>query len=96
MTDDFGFTMLHEEEGTGLSPYKDEDPVLYRVVAAAAAGRRGLTAPGGISRPAGRTARRTRTLGEGRREVAGQCRPNTCAAYMEPLSPRRAAIPISR
>jgi hypothetical protein len=23
----------HEEEGTGLAPYKDEDPVLYRVVA---------------------------------------------------------------
>ena len=30
---DFGFTVLHEEEGTGLSPYKGEDPVLYRVVA---------------------------------------------------------------
>jgi hypothetical protein len=30
---DFGFTVLHEEEGTGLSPYRGEDPVLYRVVA---------------------------------------------------------------
>ena len=28
-----GFSILHEEEGTGLSPYKGEDPVLYRVVA---------------------------------------------------------------
>jgi Methyltransferase domain len=28
-----GLRILHEEEGTGLSPYKDEDPVLYRVVA---------------------------------------------------------------
>ena len=27
------FALLHEEEGTGLSPYKGEDPVLYRVVA---------------------------------------------------------------
>jgi SAM-dependent methyltransferase len=27
------FEVLHEEEGTGLSPYRDEDPVLYRVVA---------------------------------------------------------------
>jgi hypothetical protein len=27
------FELLHEEEGTGLSPYKGEDPVLYRVVA---------------------------------------------------------------
>ena len=30
---DYGFTLLHEEEGTGLSPYKGEDPVLYRVIA---------------------------------------------------------------
>ncbi len=29
----YGFTVVHEEEGTGLSPYKGEDPVLYRVVA---------------------------------------------------------------
>lgn len=29
----YGFTVSHEEEGTGLAPYKDEDPVLYRVVA---------------------------------------------------------------
>lgn len=28
-----GFSVLHEEERTGLSPYQDEDPVLYRVVA---------------------------------------------------------------
>ncbi|MCW2792894.1 MAG: hypothetical protein JWO76_1992, partial [Nocardioides sp.] len=28
-----GFEILHEEEGTGLSPYRGEDPVLYRVVA---------------------------------------------------------------
>nr|WP_246416203.1 class I SAM-dependent methyltransferase [Nocardioides luti] len=28
-----GFTIVHEEEGTGLSPYQGEDPVLYRVVA---------------------------------------------------------------
>jgi hypothetical protein len=27
------FEVLHEEEGTGLSPYKEEDPVLYRVIA---------------------------------------------------------------
>jgi hypothetical protein len=29
----YGFSPLHEEEGTGLSPYEGEDPVLYRVVA---------------------------------------------------------------
>lgn len=28
----FGFELLHEQEGTGLSPYRDEDPVLYRVI----------------------------------------------------------------
>ena len=28
-----GFEVLHFEEGTGLSPYKGEDPVLCRVVA---------------------------------------------------------------
>ena len=28
-----GFALVHEEEGTGLSPYKGEDPVLYRVIA---------------------------------------------------------------
>jgi len=27
------FEVRHEEEGTGLSPYKEEDPVLYRVIA---------------------------------------------------------------
>jgi SAM-dependent methyltransferase len=30
---DYGFTVLDEQEGTGLSPYGDEDPELYRVVA---------------------------------------------------------------
>jgi SAM-dependent methyltransferase len=29
----YGFATLHEEEKTGLSPYKDEDPVLYRAIA---------------------------------------------------------------
>ena len=29
----FGFEVLDEQEGTGLSPYRDEDPVLYRVIA---------------------------------------------------------------
>ena len=33
LTERFGFDVLHEQEGTGLSPYGDEDPVLYRVVA---------------------------------------------------------------
>ena len=28
-----GFGILYEQEGTGLSPYQGEDPVLYRVVA---------------------------------------------------------------
>jgi SAM-dependent methyltransferase len=28
----YGFELLHEHEGTGLSPYRDEDPVLYRVI----------------------------------------------------------------
>ncbi|WP_435770410.1 methyltransferase domain-containing protein [Nocardioides sp. SYSU DS0651] len=28
-----GWTVLHDEEGTGLSPYKGEDPVLARVIA---------------------------------------------------------------
>ena len=27
------FEILHQEEGTGLSPYRNEDPVLYRVIA---------------------------------------------------------------
>jgi hypothetical protein len=27
------FTVLEEREGTGLAPYKDEDPELYRVIA---------------------------------------------------------------
>ncbi|MGA8113744.1 MAG: class I SAM-dependent methyltransferase [Actinocatenispora sp.] len=31
--DQYGFKPLDEQEGTGLSPYKDEDPELYRVVA---------------------------------------------------------------
>jgi SAM-dependent methyltransferase len=29
----FGFEVLHEQEATGLSPYGDEDPMLYRVIA---------------------------------------------------------------
>ncbi len=33
LTGRFGLEILHEEEGTGLSPYQSEDPVLYRVVA---------------------------------------------------------------
>jgi len=33
LREDFGFEPEHEEEGTGLSPYQGEDPVLYRVVA---------------------------------------------------------------
>jgi ubiquinone/menaquinone biosynthesis C-methylase UbiE len=33
LVDGYGFTVVHEEEGTGLSPYKGEDPVLYRVIA---------------------------------------------------------------
>ncbi len=31
-----GFVVVFEEEGTGLAPYKSEDPVLYRVIAAKA------------------------------------------------------------
>ncbi len=30
---EYGFEVLHEEEGTGLSPDGTEDPVLYRVIA---------------------------------------------------------------
>lgn len=33
LRDDYGFTPVHEEEATGLSPYQGEDPVLYRVIA---------------------------------------------------------------
>ncbi len=33
LSQELGLTIVHEHEGTGLSPYKDEDPVLYRVVA---------------------------------------------------------------
>lgn len=33
LRDQYDFSVLHEEEGTGLAPYKDEDPVLYRVIA---------------------------------------------------------------
>ena len=33
LANDYGFTVLYEETGTGLSPYKGEDPVLYRVIA---------------------------------------------------------------
>ena len=34
---DYGFDVLFEQEGTGLSPYKGEDPELYRVLARRAA-----------------------------------------------------------
>ncbi len=30
---DFGFDPIHVEEGTGLSPYRGEDPHLYRIIA---------------------------------------------------------------
>ncbi|WP_420829838.1 class I SAM-dependent methyltransferase [Actinocatenispora thailandica] len=33
LKDKYGFELLHEQEGRGLSVYKDEDPELYRVVA---------------------------------------------------------------
>jgi hypothetical protein len=33
LRDEFGFTVLDEQEGQGLSPYLDEDPFLYRVIA---------------------------------------------------------------
>lgn len=33
LRDTHGFAVLYEEEGAGLSPYKGEDPVLYRIVA---------------------------------------------------------------
>ena len=29
----YGFDVLHEQESTGLSPYRDEDPMLFRVIA---------------------------------------------------------------
>ena len=32
LTDRCAFQILDEQEGTGLSPYQDEDPHLYRVV----------------------------------------------------------------
>jgi hypothetical protein len=31
--EDYGFTIVDQQQGTGLSPYRDEDPELYRVVA---------------------------------------------------------------
>jgi ubiquinone/menaquinone biosynthesis C-methylase UbiE len=31
--EDYGFDVIFEQEGTGLSPYKGEDPELYRVLA---------------------------------------------------------------
>jgi SAM-dependent methyltransferase len=34
LRDRYGFTVLDEQEGTGLSVYGDEDPELYRVIAA--------------------------------------------------------------
>ena len=33
LTEKYGFTVVDEEAGTGLAPYKREDPALYRVVA---------------------------------------------------------------
>lgn len=35
----YGFAVLHEEEGRGLSPFKGEDPVLYRVIAQRSIGK---------------------------------------------------------
>jgi hypothetical protein len=32
LSDKHGFDLLDEQQGTGLSPYKDEDPELYRVI----------------------------------------------------------------
>jgi hypothetical protein len=29
----YGFDVLHEQESTGLAPYREEDPMLYRVIA---------------------------------------------------------------
>lgn len=45
LTQQFGFAVLEEQEGTGLSVYKDEDPALYRVIA-----RRGDSPSGGPGR----------------------------------------------
>ena len=33
LQNEYGFTVVEEQEGTGLSPYKGEDPELYRVIA---------------------------------------------------------------
>lgn len=33
LREDYGFAVVHEEEGTGLAVYADEDPVVYRIVA---------------------------------------------------------------
>jgi hypothetical protein len=33
LREQYGFSVLHEVESSGLSPYRDEDPVLYRVIA---------------------------------------------------------------
>jgi hypothetical protein len=33
LRDRYRFEVLHEEESAGLSPYRGEDPVLYRVIA---------------------------------------------------------------
>ena len=33
LTEQFGFDVLEQKEATGLSPYKDEDPALYWIVA---------------------------------------------------------------
>ncbi len=33
LQDEYGFKTLDEQEGTGMSPYREEDPELYRVIA---------------------------------------------------------------
>jgi hypothetical protein len=37
----YGFDLLHEQESTGLSPYGEEDPMLYRIIARRRPGRDG-------------------------------------------------------
>ena len=33
LQEEYGFKILDEQEGTGMSPYREEDPELYRVIA---------------------------------------------------------------
>jgi SAM-dependent methyltransferase len=47
----WGFEVLEEQEGTGLAPYRDEDPELYRVIARRSAGP-GSAGPGSTGTPA--------------------------------------------